>query len=111
VNGLNVPKCSAYGIYKCKTRVLNALWTMTFLNVKVMAARRAGTYASLSIYIKLKSHPSVCLSVTLITRMGLLVSTHQVPNTKRSSSACSKFVTTSSCVLPFTVQSELNAKV
>jgi len=46
VNGLNVPECSTYGIYICKTHVVNALCTMTFLNVKVMSARRAGTYAS-----------------------------------------------------------------
>jgi len=71
------------------------------------------------IYIKLKSHPFVCLSVcpyvclsvTSITRLGLPVSTHPVPNMKCSSSAYSKFVTASSCVLPFALQSELNAKV
>ena len=52
MNGLNVPDCSyysAYGIYICKTRVLNVLCTMTFLDVKVMPARRAGTYASVNI--------------------------------------------------------------
>ena len=50
VNGLNVLECSyysAYGIYICKTHVLNALYTVTFLNVKVMPARRAGTCASM----------------------------------------------------------------
>ena len=49
VNDLNVPECSyysVYGIYICKTHVLNALCTVTFLNVKVMPARRAGTCAS-----------------------------------------------------------------
>jgi len=50
MNGLNIPECSyysAYGIYICKTHVLNALCTMTLLNVKDMPARRAGTYASI----------------------------------------------------------------
>ena len=51
MNGLNVPKCSyysAYDIYICKTHVLNVLCTMTFFQfVKLMLARRAGTYASL----------------------------------------------------------------
>jgi len=49
-NGLNIPECSyysAYGIYICKTHVLNALCTMTLLNMKVIPARRAGTYASI----------------------------------------------------------------
>ena len=49
VNDLNVLDSSyysAYGIYICKTHVLNALCTVTFLNVKVMPTRRAGTYAS-----------------------------------------------------------------
>ena len=46
----------------------------------------------------------VCLSTTLITRLGLLVSIHQVPNMKPLSSAYSKFVTMSSCMLPFTLQ-------
>ena len=49
VNGLNVLEYSyysAYGIYICKTHVLNVLCTVAFLNVKVMPARRAGTYAS-----------------------------------------------------------------
>jgi len=54
---------------------------------------------------------SVCLSITSITRLGLPVSTHQVPNTKCSSSSYSKFVTTSSRVLPFALQNELKAKV
>ena len=52
VNGLNVLECSyysAYGIYICKTHVLNVLCTVTFLNVKVMPTRRAGTCASTSI--------------------------------------------------------------
>ena len=54
---------------------------------------------------------SVRLSVTSITRQGLPVSTHQVPNTKRSSSAYCKFITASSRTLLFALQSELNAKV
>jgi len=71
-----------------------------------------GMDALVQIYIyKLKSHPSVCPSVTPITRLGLLVSTHQMSNTKHSSSACSKFVTASSCLLPFALQGELNEKV
>jgi len=54
---------------------------------------------STSIYIKLKSCPSICPSVMLITHLELPVSTHRVPNTKCSSSAYSKFVTASSCLL------------
>ena len=49
MNNLNVPEYSYYspcGTYICKIHVLNALCTVTFLNVKVMPARRAGTYAS-----------------------------------------------------------------
>ena len=69
----------------------------------------------LSIYIKLKSCPSVCLSVrpsvTLLTHLGAPASAYQLANTKRSSSSYSKFVTASSRVLPFALQSELNAKV
>ena len=46
VNGLNVVECShysAFAIYICKPHVLNVLCTVTFLNVKVIPARRAGT--------------------------------------------------------------------
>ena len=46
-----------------------------------------------------------------ITHHGLPVSTHQVPNTKRSSSAYSKFVIASSHLFPFSLQSELNVKL
>ena len=49
------------------------------------------------IYIKLKSRPSVCPSITLINALGLLTSTYQLPNTIIPSSSYFKFVTMSEC--------------
>ena len=48
-----------------------------------------------SIYIKLKSHPSVCLSATPITTTQLLTSTNQLPHNINPSSSYFKFVNTS----------------
>ena len=64
----------------------------------------------LSIYIKLKSRPSVCLSVTLLTRLGLLTSTYQLPNIINPSSSYFKFVTTSECGDQITFCSRLKMK-
>jgi len=48
------------------------------------------------VYIYKAEKPSICRFAMPITCVGLLVSTHQVPNMKRSSSTYSKFVTVSS---------------
>ena len=77
----------------------------TLLAFVIVPAHRPGTmlYYILeqSIYIKLKSHPSVCLSVclsvTLLTRLELLTWTYQLPNTINPSSSYFKFVTASKC--------------
>ena len=50
-----------------------------------------------SIYIKEKSCPSVCLSVTLLILLGLSISPYQLPNVKNPSSSSFKFVTASKC--------------
>ena len=51
----------------------------------------------LSIYIKLKSRPSVCLSVTLITHLGQPTVIYQLPIIINPSSSYFKFVTVSEC--------------
>ena len=51
----------------------------------------------ISIYIKLKSCPSVCLSVTLLTCLGLSTLPYQLPNIKNPSLSSFKFVTASKC--------------
>ena len=58
-------------------------------------AHRAGTNAGL--YIKLKSCPSVCLSITPITHLGQPIVTYQLPNIINPSSSYFKFVTASEC--------------
>ena len=50
-----------------------------------------------SIYIKEKSCPSVCPSVTLLIRLGLSTSPYQLSNIKNPSSSSFKFVTASKC--------------
>jgi len=45
----------------------------------------------------MKSHPSICPSVTVITVLGLLTSTYQLPNIINPSSSYFKFVTASKC--------------
>ena len=58
-------------------------------------------YLLSSIYIKLKSRPSVCLSVrpsvTPLTRLKLPTSTYQLPNIINPSSSYFEFVTVSEC--------------
>ena len=53
--------------------------------------------SSIYVYIKLKSRPSVCLSVTLLTRLEPMTSTYQLPNIINPSSSNFKFVTASKC--------------
>ena len=79
VNGLNILKCSyysAYGIYIYKTHVLNVLCTMTFLNVKVMPERRAGTklvyiifYKESMYFFQMKPHCLTCKRKDILTRL------------------------------------------
>ena len=66
--------------------------------------------SSIYVYIKLKSRPSVCLSVTLLTCLGLLTFTHQLPNIINPSSYYLKFVTASECGDQITFCSRLKTK-
>jgi len=77
------------------------------------SAHPQGAHAIAKIYVIYiyKAKKLSVLSITLITCLRLPILTHQVPNTKHSLSAYSKFVTTSSHALPFALQSELNTKV
>jgi len=59
---------------------------------------------------KLKSRPSICLSVTLLTRLGLPTSTYQLPNIINPSSSYLKFVTASECIDQITFCSRLKMK-
>ena len=68
----------------------------------------------LSIYIKLKSCPSVCLSVrlsvTLLTLLELSTSPYQLPKIKNPSSSSFKFVPASKCGDQLAFYSRLKTK-
>jgi len=64
----------------------------------------------LSIYIKLKTCPSVCLSVTLLTLLELSTLPYQLPNIENSLLSSFKFVSASKCSDQLTFYSHLKSK-
>jgi len=80
------PNCgrnSSLGDCERGSAPINVIWS--FPSVKRVKLNSNDAWQSafgfqLEDIIKLKSHPSVCLSVTPLVRLGLLKSTYQLPN-------------------------------